>query len=63
MSRKSKKQAQQGTIALCITVGLIVGIGLGPIMGNVLVTAILGILVGGGVGYYFSHRRSRRHHR
>ena len=37
MSKKNKKKAEQGTYALCITAGLIVGLGLGPLMGNVII--------------------------
>ncbi len=62
MSKKAKKSAVQGTYALCITVGLIVGVGLGPMLGSVLITTILGGVVGAGAGYFFSHlkKRSRR---
>lgn len=62
MSRKSKqKQAEQGTYALCITVGLIIGFGLGAIVSNPLVFTIAGAIVGGGAGWYFNHlKRSSR---
>lgn len=59
MSKKSKKQAAQGTWALCITAGLIIGVGLGPILGNVLLTALIGAAVGAGAGYYFTHQKNR----
>ncbi len=57
MSRKSKKQSVQGTYALCVTVGLFVGLGLGPAFGSVTLTALLGALLGGGAGYWFTHLR------
>ncbi|MEQ8955205.1 MAG: hypothetical protein RL120_13820 [Gammaproteobacteria bacterium] len=63
MSKKSRKQAQQGTIALCVTAGLILGIGFGAILGNVLVTAVLGMILGTAAGYYFARGHSRQHHK
>ncbi|PCJ16475.1 MAG: hypothetical protein COA96_18395 [SAR86 cluster bacterium] len=60
MSKKSKNQAEQGTYALCITVGLIIGIGLGPMMGSLLYGSLTGGAVGAGTGYFFSHLKKRR---
>ena len=57
MSKKSKKQAEQGTWALCITAGLIVGVGLGPLLGNVPITSLVGAAIGAGAGYYFTHQK------
>lgn len=57
MSRKSKKQSVQGTYALCITVGLFVGLGLGPVFGSVLLSTGVGAIVGAGAGYWFTHLR------
>jgi hypothetical protein len=57
---KKKKTDSSGTYALCITTGLIFGIGLGPVFGNVLVTAIVGIISGGAAGYYFAHQKKRK---
>lgn len=60
MSNKKKaKSADQGTWALCITTGLIIGVGLGPIMGNLLLTAIVGAGIGAGFGYYFTHQKGK----
>jgi membrane protein DedA with SNARE-associated domain len=60
MSKKSKKSADQGTYALCITAGLILGVGLGPAFSSVLITAIIGGLLGAGAGYFFNHRKKQR---
>lgn len=62
MSKKSKKQAEQGTWALCITAGLIVGVGLGPSLGNLLITTLIGGVLGAGAGYYFTHQKNKKSH-
>ena len=54
MSNKRKKQAKQGTIALCITAGLIVGLGLGPAFGSVAITSVVGGILGAVAGYLFT---------
>lgn len=56
MSKKSKKQAEQGTWALCITAGLIIGLGLGAILGYVLVATIVGGGTGATVAYLINQR-------
>lgn len=56
MSKKSKKQAQRGTFALCITAGLVVGVGLGPFVGNMLLSVVIFGLLGIGAGWVFTHR-------
>lgn len=63
MSKKMKqKTAEQGTYALCITIGIILGIGLGAIMNNLLILTLAGAVVGAAVAYYFNHsKRARRH--
>ena len=55
--KKAKKNSERGTYALCITTGLIVvGLGFGPFLGNVLVSSVLGVVAGGIVGS-ISHNR------
>ena len=56
MSKKSKKQAKRGTFALCITAGLVVGVGLGPFVGNMLLSVVIFGLLGSGAGWVFTHR-------
>jgi len=62
MSKKTKqKQAEQGTYALCITIGLIIGFGLGAIAGNIIALTLAGAFVGAAVGYLFNHmKRTKR---
>lgn len=62
MSKKSKKHSQQGTYALCITAGLIVGIGLGPVFDNVLITGLVGAAIGAGAGYFINQRGTAKRH-
>ncbi|MCH7816290.1 MAG: hypothetical protein IIC60_06945 [Proteobacteria bacterium] len=59
MSKKSKKKSAQGTYALCVTVGLIIGVGLGPMMGNFIVSSMVGAAIGAGAAYYFTHQKQR----
>lgn len=62
MSKKLKqKQAEQGTYALCITVGVIIGFGLGAIVDNLLVFTLAGAIVGIGVAYYLNHLKQSKH--
>ena len=57
MSKKRKQQARQGTFAICITAGLIVGVGLGPAFGSVVITAVVGAALGAVAGYLFTKSR------
>jgi len=57
MSKKRKQQAKQGTFAICITAGLIVGVGLGPAFGSVVITAVVGAALGAIAGYLFTKNR------
>ena len=62
MSKKNaKKNSERGTYALCITTGLIlVGLGLGPLLGNVLASSAIGVLAGSIAGYLIINRKSGR---
>ncbi len=57
MSGKSRKQANRGTIALCLTIGVIVGLGLGRFLGNVLLSMAIFGLVGLAAGWYFTRKK------
>lgn len=46
MSRKKKGNAKQGTYALCITMGIVIGFGLGVIFEQLLITTIVGAAAG-----------------
>ena len=63
MSRKSRKNSDQGTYAICITAGLIVGIGMGPVLESVLVSAAAGILLGTATGYVLTHQKKKKQKR
>ena len=54
MSRKSRKQASRGNIALCVTIGVTVGLGLGRFLGNVLLSMAIFGLLGLAAGWYFT---------
>ena len=59
--KKTKKNSERGTYALCITTGLIlVGLGLGPLLGNVLASSAIGVLAGGVAGYVIINRKSSK---
>ncbi|MEX0618507.1 MAG: hypothetical protein WDZ76_09770 [Pseudohongiellaceae bacterium] len=60
MAKKKKQPDIAGTYALCITVGLFLGLGMGPFLDNVLLTMLLGALAGAGAGYYFTRNARRR---
>ena len=60
MSKKSKRSSEQGTYALCITAGLMVGIGLGPVLESVLFSALAGILLGTVAAYCFNLQTGKK---
>lgn len=63
MSKKKKeKSRQQGTYALCITAGLILGLGLGPAMDNVVVTMIVGGIAGAVAAYFINQKATNKRH-
>ena len=59
MSKKSRKTSIQGTYAFCLTIGFIVGMGFGPILGSVLISTNLGVLAETSAAYYVSHLKLR----
>lgn len=59
-SKKANKNAIQGTYALCITAGIMVGIGIGPLMGSVPLTALAGGALGAAAGYGFTRNKGRK---
>ncbi len=56
MSKKSNKQARRGTLALCVTAGLIIGVGLGPFIGDMWLSTLIFGLFGLAAGMIFTHR-------
>lgn len=54
--RKSRIRRSTSVIALCITAGVIIGIGLGALMGAFLTVLLISLLVGAGVGYLIDRR-------
>jgi hypothetical protein len=46
MSRKKKDNAKQGTYALWITMGIVLGFGLGVIFEQLLITTLVGAVAG-----------------
>ena len=63
MSKKKKQATSAGTYALCITVGIILGIGLTPLAGNFIVMVILGAAGGALVGFLINRNRPSKTHR
>ncbi|MBM88995.1 MAG: hypothetical protein CMQ41_11525 [Gammaproteobacteria bacterium] len=59
MSKKSRNKAKQGTWALTITAGLIIGLGFGTLLENVLLLTIIGTGFGAGTSYYLTRRKNR----
>lgn len=60
MSKKSKKHSSQGTYALCITAGLVAGIGIGPLFGSVPGTALAGAFIGAAAGFVFTRKTNKK---
>lgn len=59
MSKKSKKKAAnavKGTWALCITAGLMLGLGMTPMIGNLLIGLLAGGCGGALAGYLFTRK-------
>lgn len=64
MTRKKKKETSTaGVYALCITVGVIVGLGLTPLMGNLLVMVLVGGVAGAVAAYLINRNAPRPSHK
>jgi len=62
--KKNKRQATAAEVyALCITVGLIIGLGLTPLMGNLLIMLAAGAATGGLAAYLLTRNAPRKPHR
>lgn len=63
MSRKKKKNySPGGTYALCITTGLILGLGLTPLTGNLPLMVVLGAVAGAVSGFLIVRKAPGKHH-
>ncbi len=58
--KKARKQTEQGIYAFCITVGAILGFGLGAIIGSVLPAIAFGLVLGGLVAYIINRPNKGR---
>lgn len=54
--KRGPKIKATSVMALCMTAGFFLGIGLGALMSNVLIITVLGIAAGAGAGYYVDKR-------
>lgn len=54
--KRGRRIKATSVIALCITAGFFLGIGLGALMNNILLVTVLGVLAGAGAGYYVDKR-------
>ena len=55
---------QQGNLVMCITAGVFLGIGLGPLFNSMLIGLATGTTLGLAAGLWFSRKKSARkpHH-
>ncbi|MEZ5491640.1 MAG: hypothetical protein R3F50_15160 [Gammaproteobacteria bacterium] len=62
--KKNKRQATAAEMyALCVTVGLIIGLGLTPLMGNLLIMLAGGAVVGALAAFLLTRNTPRSSHR
>ena len=65
MSKKKNQSSAAGLYALCVTVGLIVGVGLAPLASNFLIMVIVGGVAGVVVAFIINKKTpkpKRKHH-
>ena len=64
MTRKKKKETSAaGVYAICITVGIIVGLGLTPLMGNLLAMVVVGGVAGAIAAYLINKNAPKPSHK
>lgn len=57
MSKNKNRNNEQGVYALCITIGFIVGLGLGPAFDAILPSILTGSVLGAGTAYLINHQK------
>jgi len=65
MTKKKKQSSSAGLYAMCITAGLIVGVGLAPVLGNFLIMVSIGGIAGVVAAFVIdkkSPKPKRKHH-
>jgi len=65
MTKKKKQSSTSGLYAMCITAGLIIGVGLAPVFGNFLIMVTVGGIVGVVAAFVInkkSPKPKRKHH-
>ncbi|MBL4819373.1 MAG: hypothetical protein JKY98_00070 [Gammaproteobacteria bacterium] len=63
MSKKKKQTSAAGMYTLCITIGVIVGIGLAPVMDNFVLMVIIGALAGTIAAYLINKKTPKTGHK
>lgn len=56
MSKKPRKRKSTSVIAMCITGGLFLGLGMGALMNNLLPVLLVCVVVSAGIGYYIDKK-------
>ncbi len=56
MSKKLKKRKSTSIIAMCITGGVFLGLGMGALMNNLLPVMLVCIVASAGLGYYIDKK-------
>jgi uncharacterized membrane protein len=54
--RKPRKRKSTSVLALSITVGIFLGIGMGALMNNLLVVILITLSAGAAIGYYIDKK-------